>query len=183
MGDQVYYYSVPSENGFGIRVPGYSGQHIHLHKCGEAATWGGEFKKFIHLLTQLRDLKELTLVLPDDWAFQSLTIEACFCCADVWKDRAIEVDTDIIWRTLVEFIRARPLVNITAVQPVCLQAELDHDGCRHKQHLKNLRYKLGIWDHRVAWIPECGDWHVEGRMEEDPEIYMEYLRILFLGEG
>jgi len=180
MGDQIYHYSSYYYIGFGTRSKTHRRVYYLVHRCGKGPTWGGLFKKFIRLLEQLRDLKELTLVLPNDWQFQRHLDDAD---ETAWEDFALDLNHEVVWTTLLNFTRARPLVSITTVRPVYSQSEMDDDHCRHKQHLKNLRYKLGIWDHRVAWIPDCGDWHVEGRMEEDPESYMEYLRILFGEEG
>jgi hypothetical protein len=150
-----------------------------MYKCPHRSTWGGKFKLFLRLLNQATGLKKLILVIPHDW---QLVRYADNAGEEVWKDRVIEPDRDVLRFEFSTLVRRRPFLAIKVVRLAEDQTEVQEDPFKHGQHLKNLRNRLGIWDHRVALLPERGHWKARDRTEEDPDIHLLCLRTLFEDE-
>ena len=150
--------------------------HRALHKCGKGLTWGGTFRNVIRRLDCATSLQYFHLVLPLDWQLQRYTEDSAM---DLWGDRALDPDHEEVWKILYEFKQARPSLKIKVVQPIETQIDLILDEFNQKRHIKNLKQRLGLWDHRVAWIPDWGYWSIEKSSEEDPGEYLEYLCVLF----
>ena len=141
-------------------------------------TWSDLCKPLFDLLESLPQLRVLTIVLPDDWEY----------CNDAGNREPWPYTMDLrgreeIWHSLSGLLRVKPFVQVRAVRPMVealmSDPDLAHAQQNHKRHLANLKRRLGIWDHRVAFYDRHCEWRMPDRVEEDPDEYLRDVRDLY----
>jgi len=141
-------------------------------------TWTDLCKPLFDLLESLPQLRVLTIVLPNDW-------EYCNDAGDYvpWPHTMDSRRREEIWDSLAGLLRVKPFVQIRAVRPMAEgfmdDPEFADEEQNRERHLANLKRRLGIWDHRVAFYDWCCEWRMPDQVEEDPDEYLRDLQCLF----
>ena len=141
-------------------------------------TWSDLCKPLFDLLESLPQLRVLTIVLPDDWEYCNDTGNH-----EPWPHTMDSRGREEIWHSLSGLLRVKPFVQVRALRPMVEALMNDPDLVdaqqNHKRHLANLKRRLGIWDHRVAFYDRHCEWRMPDQVEEDPDEYLRDLRCLF----
>ena len=141
-------------------------------------TWAELCKPLFNLLELLPRLRVLTIMLPNDLEY----------CNDagayiLWPHTMDSRGREEIWNYLSGLLRAKPFVQVRVVRPMVEahmnDPEFADEQQNRERHLANLKRRLGIWDHRVAFYDRHWEWRTPDQVEEDPDDCLCDVRNLF----
>jgi len=141
-------------------------------------TWAELCEPLFDLLKSLPRLRELTIVLPNDWEY----------CNDagayiLWPHTMDSRGREEVWNYLSGLLRVKPFVKVRVVRPMVEahmnDPEFAEEHQNRERHLANLKRRLGIWDHHVVFYDRHWNWRMPDQLEEDPDDSLCDVRGLF----